>query len=99
MKTTANIGPVSHIAFFRSSGNLTYTPVKPLGRLPWFLTASQALVDQLRGRRDNRMEDSGSIKSGWDYQDRLGSKASNQDTELEMAMPMNPAREKVLRKM
>jgi hypothetical protein len=55
-------------------------------------------VDQLRGRRDGRMDDSGSVKSGWDYQDRLGSKASNHEAELEMVMPTNPAREKVLRK-
>jgi hypothetical protein len=44
------------------------------------------------------MDDSGSVKSGWDYQDRLGSKASNHEAELEMVMPTNPAREKVLRK-
>jgi AGZA family xanthine/uracil permease-like MFS transporter len=87
-------------------GALTLEPVKPHGKLPWFYTASQALADQVRGRRDHYRDDSASIRTredGWEYQDRLGSKASNQDAELERVivrnLPRNPEYEKVLRKM
>jgi AGZA family xanthine/uracil permease-like MFS transporter len=80
--------------------------VKPHGRLPWFLTASQALADQLRDRHEGRRSDSVSIRTGqdgWDYQDRIGSKASHQDPDFErvtvQAMPTNPGHERVLRKM
>lgn len=80
--------------------------VKPHGRLPWFFTASQALADQVRGRRANRTHTAASSRmredDGWEYQDRLGSKASNQDAELQrvvvQALPANPSGEKVLRK-
>jgi AGZA family xanthine/uracil permease-like MFS transporter len=89
----------------RATTTLTHDSVKPYGRLPWFFTASQALADQFRGRRDEHRDDSISIRmgnDGWDYQDRLPSKASNQghefETALGQAMPMNPSREKVLRK-
>jgi AGZA family xanthine/uracil permease-like MFS transporter len=78
-------------------------PVKPHGRLPWFFTASQALAAQLRGRRDGRRDSSASIRTGedgWDYQDRLGSKASNQEPQLESVVhPMPTTPVKVLRKM
>jgi AGZA family xanthine/uracil permease-like MFS transporter len=84
---------------------LTHDSVIPQGRLPWFFTASQALANQFRGRRDEHCEDSVSIRmghDGWEYQDRLPSKTSNQDHEFQgatdQAMPTNPNREKVLRK-
>jgi AGZA family xanthine/uracil permease-like MFS transporter len=83
---------------------LTLEPVKPHGKLPWFYTASQALAVKVRGRRNRRRDDSSSIRTGedeWEYQDRLGSKASNQEAELERVvigdLPRNPNREKVLR--
>ncbi|KAH3979785.1 hypothetical protein HBI81_149420 [Parastagonospora nodorum] len=84
-----------------------YWTIKPQGRLPWFFTASQALANQFRGRRDEHREDSFSIRmdnDGWDYQDRLPSKASNQGHEFprtidQINMPTNPSHEKVLRKM
>jgi AGZA family xanthine/uracil permease-like MFS transporter len=90
----------------KAAHEANHDSVKPYGRLPWFLTASQALADQLRERHDGHRADSVSIRmdqDGWDYQDRIGSKASNQDPEFErvvvQAMPTNPNREKVLRKM
>lgn len=77
--------------------------VKPHGKIPWFLGASQALADHVRGRRGSDRGDSASIRdNGWDYQDRLESKGSNQDAELErvhVLMPRDPDREKVLRKL
>jgi AGZA family xanthine/uracil permease-like MFS transporter len=79
-------------------------PVKPHGKLPWFFTASQALADQLRGGR-GRSDDAASFRAshdGWDYQDRLGSKASNQGPDPDrviIGMPTDPSREKVLRKL
>lgn len=82
---------------------LTLESVTPHGRLPWFFTASQAFADQVRGRHDRGREGSASVREdGWDYQDRLGSKGSTHDAELERivvpAMPRDPDREKVLRK-
>jgi AGZA family xanthine/uracil permease-like MFS transporter len=78
-------------------------PVKPHGKLPWFFEASQSLADHVRGRRGSDREDSASIREDrWDYQDRLGSKASNQEAELDrvhVVMPRHPDREKVLRKL
>jgi AGZA family xanthine/uracil permease-like MFS transporter len=59
---------------------------------------------KIRGRRDRRRDDIASIRceeDEWEYQDRLGSKASNQDAELERVvirdLPRNPQHEKVLR--
>ncbi|KAF2034930.1 hypothetical protein EK21DRAFT_55348 [Setomelanomma holmii] len=82
-----------------------YWTIKPHGKLPWFYTASQAFADHVRGRRDNRNHDVSPSRvedDGWEYQDRLGSKASNQNAELErvvvQALPVNPRNEKVLRK-
>ncbi|KAH7414470.1 permease family-domain-containing protein [Phaeosphaeria sp. MPI-PUGE-AT-0046c] len=82
-----------------------YWTVKPHGKLPWFFTASQALADQLRGGRGGRRDDAASFRAshdGWDYQDRLGSKASNQEPDpdrMVVGMPRDPSREKVLRKL
>ncbi|KAF1915043.1 purine transporter [Ampelomyces quisqualis] len=94
-----------------SSGRITpddedsreYWTMKPYGKLPWFFTASQALAAQLRGRRDSHRDSSASIRTGddgWDYQDRIGSKALNQEPQLESAIHAVPtAPVKALRKM
>lgn len=83
---------------------LMHALVKPHGKLPWFFTASQAVADQLRANRGTERSENRSFRSAWSYQDRLGSKASNQEPELEtvvfqtLSPPTNPNREKVLRK-
>jgi AGZA family xanthine/uracil permease-like MFS transporter len=93
-----------HVTIFFQHLTLTLELVKPHGKLPWFYTASQALALKIRGRRDRRRDDVASIRceeDEWEYQDRLGSKASNQDAELERVvirdLPRNPQHEKVLR--
>ncbi|KAJ4367407.1 hypothetical protein N0V83_006989 [Neocucurbitaria cava] len=78
--------------------------IKPHGRLPWFITAGQALADRLSHGRNKNQNDNTSIRSGessWKYQDRLNSKASNRelDTVAVHALPTDPSQEKVLRKM
>jgi AGZA family xanthine/uracil permease-like MFS transporter len=80
--------------------------VTPHGKLPWFFTASQVLAGHVRRRNGVNKDDTASVRSvgdGWNYEDRLPSKASNQQMELDrvivQGMPMNPNREKVLRKM
>lgn len=102
MKTIASIGLVS-IRSLAWERTLISNLVRPHGKLPWFFTASQALADHVRGRGGSRREDSASPREdGWNYQDRLGSKGSNQDAELErvvvQALPRDPDTEKVLRK-
>jgi AGZA family xanthine/uracil permease-like MFS transporter len=93
-----------HITMILRYPTLTLEPVKPHGKLPWFYTASQALALKVRGRRDRHRGDVASNRceeDEWEYQDRLGSKASNQDAELERVvirdLPRNPQHEKVLR--
>lgn len=81
---------------------LTQSSVKPHGKLPWFFTTTHALADKIRARRgDSRSVRTG--ETGWEYEDRLGSKASNQPPELvtvtEHPLPTDPQLEKVLRKM
>jgi AGZA family xanthine/uracil permease-like MFS transporter len=73
-----------------------YWTIKPFGKLPWFLKAGQALADHARGSDSSQIED-------YYHHDRLGSKGSNPDAELERvvcpAMPRDPDHEKVLRKL
>jgi AGZA family xanthine/uracil permease-like MFS transporter len=80
--------------------------VTPHGKLPWFFTASQALAGHVRRGNGVSKDDTASVRSvvdGWDYEDRLPSKASNQPMELDrvvvQGVPMDPSREKVLRRM
>ncbi|KAL5120253.1 hypothetical protein ACEQ8H_001811 [Pleosporales sp. CAS-2024a] len=84
-----------------------YWTIKPHGKLPWFFTASQTLAGRIRGHgdEDRRAESisTGVDNDGWDYQHRLpSSKSSNQGLDfgsgMNEAMPMDPRREKVLRK-
>ncbi|KAH7095892.1 permease family-domain-containing protein [Paraphoma chrysanthemicola] len=83
-----------------------YWTIKPHGKAPWFFTASQALADQVRGRRTKHTHDVAASRiadnDGWEYQDRLGSKGSTHEAELErvvvQALPTNPSGEKVLRR-
>lgn len=79
--------------------------VKPHGKLPWFFTAGQSLAGHVRRGNGVSKHDSASVRSagdGWEYKDRLPSKASNQQMELDRVVvqgkPTDPSREKVLRK-
>lgn len=76
----------------------------PYGKLPWFFTAGQALAGHIRGRREGSREGSASPREDrWDYQDRLGSKGSTHEAELDrvvvQSMPRHPDHEKVVRKL
>ncbi|KAH7388704.1 permease family-domain-containing protein [Pyrenochaeta sp. MPI-SDFR-AT-0127] len=80
--------------------NREYWTIKPHGRLPWFITASQALAGQLgHGISKNKADDT-SVRSGessWKYHDRLHSNSSNRELETVAAppLPTNPNLEKV----
>ncbi|KAF2866730.1 permease family-domain-containing protein [Massariosphaeria phaeospora] len=70
-----------------------YWTVKPHGKLPWFITASQALASQFGGRSDQKA-DSISLKSV-DSREHI----SNQELNTVVAAPKNPSVEKVMRKL
>ncbi|KAF1939538.1 purine transporter [Clathrospora elynae] len=79
-----------------------YWTIKPHGKLPWFITASQAIVDQVR-HSERHKEENASIRSGesgWKYHNRVGSNGSNRELETVVVhpLPTDPRREKVLRK-
>ncbi|CAG5156901.1 uncharacterized protein ALTATR162_LOCUS4694 [Alternaria atra] len=78
--------------------------VKPAGRLPWFISASQNLADRVRGTHTPKSHDAISIRStesDWKYHDRMGSNGSNRELNsvVIQALPTNPRREKVFRSM
>jgi AGZA family xanthine/uracil permease-like MFS transporter len=75
-----------------------YWTVKPQGKLPWFITASQSIADRLSG--SNRNED-GSVRSGdstgtWSHT-RIESKAS--ERELSTFVAPDSKAEKILGRM
>ncbi|KAG9186501.1 putative xanthine/uracil permease [Alternaria panax] len=79
-----------------------YWTIKPAGRLPWFITASQSLADRVRGNHTPKSSDAISIRSTeseWKYRDRIGSNGSNRelDSVVIQALPTDPRREKVFR--
>ncbi|OAL50754.1 hypothetical protein IQ07DRAFT_437056 [Pyrenochaeta sp. DS3sAY3a] len=80
-----------------------YWTVKPHGRLPWFITASQALADRLGHGNKNNSDGTSeqSEESSWKYHDRLNSKSSNRELSnvVVHALPTDPNEEKVLRKL
>jgi AGZA family xanthine/uracil permease-like MFS transporter len=77
--------------------------VKPHGRLPWFVTAGQAIAGRVRTSSGSKDDDMSmrSGESGWKYHDRIGSHGSNRELETVHvpALPTDPRREKVFRKM
>jgi AGZA family xanthine/uracil permease-like MFS transporter len=90
------MGPFSR----RSDANTVI--VKPHGRLPWFVTAGQALAGRVRGEGSSKADDVSirSGESGWKYHDRIGSHGSRElETVHVQALPTDPRREKVFRKM
>jgi AGZA family xanthine/uracil permease-like MFS transporter len=77
---------------------LTLRTVKPQGKLPWFITASQSIADRLAG--SNKNED-GSLRSGdstgtWSHT-RIESKAS--ERELSTFVAPDSKAEKILGRM
>lgn len=80
---------------------LTFTPVKPGGRDPWFIRATQDITDRLNS---DRKADDSSVRSGtssWRHE-RIGSKGSNRelsDLTIKPNDPTDPRLEKVLRKL
>ncbi|KAF2176742.1 purine transporter [Zopfia rhizophila CBS 207.26] len=71
-----------------------YWTIKPHGRLPWFITASQALASHL-GRRSQQNNDLTSFKSGESQEQfRSGSKDSNQELDTVVVIPRG---EKILK--
>ncbi|KNG48652.1 purine transporter [Stemphylium lycopersici] len=85
----------------------TVNPVKPAGRLPWFVSAGQTLADRVRGTSRSKQDDTLSIRSlgesDWKYRDRIGSNSSNRDLALDsvtiQALPADPRHEKVFTKL
>jgi len=81
-----------------------YWTIKPAGRLPWFITASQSLADRVRGTHTPNSRDAISIRSTeseWKYHDRIGSNGSDRelDSVVIQALPTDPRREKVFKSM
>lgn len=103
MKIIANTGLVSLVAYgVEEVPRLTSHIVKPHGRLPWFVTASQALADRI-GHGNGSKDENASIRtadSNWKYQDRLGSNRSDRELQTVNVQPplTDPSQEKVLRK-
>jgi AGZA family xanthine/uracil permease-like MFS transporter len=73
------------------------TAVKPMGKVPWFISASQQVAAHF-GHGSESKQDTTSMRSS-DSQERFrsGSKASNQELDTVVVIP-NPRDEKVLRK-
>ncbi|KAF2447791.1 hypothetical protein P171DRAFT_452975 [Karstenula rhodostoma CBS 690.94] len=78
-----------------------YWTIKPHGRLPWFITASQAVVSHFgHGSTHELKQDTASLKSGTS-QERFHSRSQNMNRELDtvIVMPRDPRDEKVFRNM
>jgi AGZA family xanthine/uracil permease-like MFS transporter len=74
--------------------------VKPHGRLPWFITASQSIVSHFgHGSTHDLKQDSTSLKSG-NSQEQFRSRSQDMNRELDtvVVMPRDPRDEKVFRK-
>ncbi|ENI08726.1 hypothetical protein COCC4DRAFT_69359 [Bipolaris maydis ATCC 48331] len=81
-----------------------YWTIKPAGRLPWFVSASQTVTDRLRGTQSKREDVMLSDRSGetdWKYRERIGSNGSHRELEavIVQALPTDPRHEKVFAKM
>ncbi|KAL1599775.1 hypothetical protein SLS60_007579 [Paraconiothyrium brasiliense] len=77
-----------------------YWTIKPHGRLPWFITASQAIVTHFgHGSTHDLKQDSASLKSGTS-QERFRGRSQDTSRELDtvVVMPRDPRNEKVFRK-
>ncbi|KAF2255518.1 purine transporter [Trematosphaeria pertusa] len=78
-----------------------YWTIKPHGKLPWFITATQAVASHFgHGSSHVPKQDAASTKSG-ESQERFrsGSKSSNQELDTVVVIPRDPRDEKVLRKL
>ncbi|PSN73002.1 hypothetical protein BS50DRAFT_176312 [Corynespora cassiicola Philippines] len=76
-----------------------YWTIKPHGRLPWFVTASQSLASHFGHGSDQMKPDSASTKSGESQQRfRAGSQDSNQELETVVVIRPNPLEKTVLGK-
>ncbi|KAF1968659.1 hypothetical protein BU23DRAFT_540923 [Bimuria novae-zelandiae CBS 107.79] len=79
-----------------------YWTIKPHGKLPWFITAGQAISSQFRqhGSTHSLKHDGASLRSG-DSREGFRSRSldSNRELDTVVAMPRDPRDEKVLRKM
>lgn len=75
-----------------------YWTIIPHGRLPWFVTATQAVAQHVSHRQETKLAETASTKSGGSR--RFGSQSKDSDTELNavVVIPRDPRDEKVLRK-
>lgn len=83
-----------------SFAELMVHAVKPHGRLPWFITASQAIVSHFEhGSTHDLKQDSASLKSGTS-QEQFHRRSRDTSRELNsiVVMPRDPRDEKVFRK-
>ncbi|KAF2264590.1 purine transporter [Lojkania enalia] len=75
-----------------------YWTLRPHGRLPWFITASQSVASRF-GHSSDPKADTASTTSGASHQRfRPDSKGSNQELDTVVVLPRSPRDEKVLRK-
>ncbi|KAH7130648.1 permease family-domain-containing protein [Dendryphion nanum] len=78
--------------------NREYWTAKPQGKLPWFITASQAVASRFGYERNSKHENASIRSSSSQKHFRTTSKGSNQELDTVVVMPRDPRDEKVLRK-
>ncbi|KAJ4296514.1 hypothetical protein N0V90_006559 [Kalmusia sp. IMI 367209] len=83
-----------------ASAELTARLVRPHGKLPWFITASQAVTSHFgHGSAHDLKTENASLRSS-ESRERFRSRSRDTDRELDtvVVMPRDPRNEKVLRK-